>query len=71
VARAAAGDLQAFERLYRTHLARIHSLTRRMAGADQADELTQDVFIRVWQKLGSSAATPRSRRGSIGSPSTW
>jgi RNA polymerase sigma-70 factor (ECF subfamily) len=24
-----------------------------MAGADQADELTQDVFIRVWQKLGS------------------
>src|SRR6185295_15370053 len=53
VARAAGGDLQAFERLYRTHLARVHSLTRRMAGADQADELTQDVFIRVWQKLGS------------------
>lgn len=53
VARAAGGDLGAFERLYRTHLARVHSLTRRMAGADQADELTQDVFIRVWQKLGS------------------
>jgi len=53
VARAVGGDLQAFERLYRTHQARVYSLTRRMAGADQADELTQDVFIRVWQKLAS------------------
>lgn len=52
VARAVAGDTAAFERLYRTHVPRILALTRRMAGADRADELTQDVFVRAWQKLG-------------------
>ena len=35
-----------------THLPRVHSLVRRMAGGRDADELTQDVFVRVWQKLG-------------------
>jgi RNA polymerase sigma-70 factor (ECF subfamily) len=53
VARAAAGDVRAFEQLYAAHLARVHSLVRRMAGGRDADELTQDVFVRVWQKLGS------------------
>lgn len=48
---AAAGDAHAFGRLYRDHAARIHSLARRMAGDDQADELTQDVFVRAWEKL--------------------
>jgi RNA polymerase sigma-70 factor (ECF subfamily) len=52
VALAASGDASAFERLYRTHVARIHSLTRRMLGAHEADEVTQDVFVRTWQKLG-------------------
>jgi RNA polymerase sigma-70 factor, ECF subfamily len=53
VARAASGDMSAFEHLYRTHLPRVHSLVRRMSGGRDADELTQDVFVRVWQKLGS------------------
>lgn len=54
VALAAAGDQQAFERLYRQHVARIHSLVRRMAGAQgDADEITQDVFVRAWQRLGT------------------
>jgi RNA polymerase sigma-70 factor, ECF subfamily len=52
VALAARGDSSAFERLYRTHVARIHSLTRRMLGSDEADEVTQDIFVRTWQKLG-------------------
>jgi RNA polymerase sigma-70 factor, ECF subfamily len=51
VEKAAAGDLGAFEALYRSHVTRIHSLVRRMAGPAEADDLTQDVFIRVWQKL--------------------
>lgn len=51
VARAVAGDTAAFERLYRTHVPRILALTRRMAGPERADELTQDVFVRAWQKL--------------------
>jgi RNA polymerase sigma-70 factor (ECF subfamily) len=50
---AAAGDTQAFERLYHRHVSRIHSLARRMIGSEEADEVTQDVFVRAWQKLGS------------------
>ena len=50
---AARGDVRAFERLYREHVARIHSLMRRMISADEAAEVTQDVFVRAWEKLGS------------------
>jgi RNA polymerase sigma-70 factor (ECF subfamily) len=53
VARAAAGDARAFEAVYRTHLSRVHSLVRRMTAGRDADELTQDVFVRLWQKLGT------------------
>ena len=51
--RAATGDQAAFERLYRRHVARIHTLARRMAGPDAADDLTQDVFVRAWDKLAT------------------
>jgi RNA polymerase sigma-70 factor (ECF subfamily) len=51
VALAQSGDAQAFERLYRAQVNKIHSLARRMAGPAEADELTQDVFVRAWQKL--------------------
>ena len=50
---AAAGDAHAFERLYRGHVARIHGLARRMAGDDEAGDLTQRVFVRAWRKLGT------------------
>jgi len=50
---AASGDAHAFERLYRGHLARIHSLIRRMLNDEDADEVAQDVFVRAWQKLGT------------------
>src|SRR5258705_776272 len=53
VARAQAGDTRAFERLYRTHLARVLGLVRRMMGTDYAHEVTQDVFVRAWQKIGT------------------
>ncbi len=53
VARAAGGDVRAFEEVYRAHLPRVYSLVRRMAGERDADELTQDVFVRLWQKLGT------------------
>ena len=48
---AAAGDAHAFGRLYKEHSARIHTLARRMASEEDADELTQDVFVRAWEKL--------------------
>jgi RNA polymerase sigma-70 factor (ECF subfamily) len=52
VQRAAAGDHEAYERLYRAHVGRVHSLCLRMArDRGQAEELTQDVFVRAWEKL--------------------
>ena len=45
------GDTQAFERLYRRHVAKIHSLARWLLSRDDVDDVLQDVFIRVWQKL--------------------
>src|SRR5881275_3052514 len=56
VALAASGDGRAFERLYRTHVTRIHSLARRMTGEEHADDLTQDVFVRAWNKLATFRA---------------
>ena len=54
VALAAAGDRWAFERLYRQHVDRVFSLCARMTGDRVvAEELTQDVFVRAWQRLGS------------------
>ena len=51
-ARAASGDRLAFERLYRKHATRIFSLCARMvADRTRAEELTQDVFVRAWEKL--------------------
>ncbi len=50
---ASAGDAGAFERLYRGHVPRIYSLAIRMAGPDEAEELTQEIFIRAWEKLSS------------------
>jgi len=52
VAAAAAGDVRAFERVYRRHVARIHSTAVRMLGAEEADDATQDAFVRAWQRLG-------------------
>ena len=49
---AAAGDRRAFERLYHLHLSRVFSLCARMvADRTRAEELTQDVFVRAWEKL--------------------
>jgi RNA polymerase sigma-70 factor (ECF subfamily) len=50
---AASGDAVAFERLYRAHAGRVHALARRMATVDEAPEITQDVFVRAWHKLGT------------------
>ena len=52
VGRAKEGDHDAFEALYRRTSGRIYALCLRMCGnADEAEELTQDVYVRCWQKL--------------------
>jgi RNA polymerase sigma-70 factor (ECF subfamily) len=50
---AARGDARAFERLYRAHAGRIRALACRLMGSEEADEATQDVFVRAWEKLGT------------------
>lgn len=52
VALAASGDRRAFERVYRRHVNHVFSICMRMSSSrTRAEELTQDVFVRVWEKL--------------------
>ena len=54
VRRAQAGDVPAFEQLYRENMRRVYALCLRVCGnATLAEELTQDAFVRAWEKLGS------------------
>ena len=40
--------------LYRENVGRVHALCLRMArDRSEADELTQETFVRVWERLGS------------------
>jgi RNA polymerase sigma-70 factor (ECF subfamily) len=52
--KAGAGDLTAFEELYRRHFRRVYSLCLRMtANPEEAEDLTQDTFIQLHKKIGS------------------
>lgn len=54
VRRAQDGDRRAFEELYRLHVNRVYGLCLRMCGQRTlAEDLTQEAFIRAWEKLGS------------------
>jgi len=49
-----AGDGQAFERLYRTYSLRIFKKLLRLVKQEEiAEELLQDVFMRIWEKRGA------------------
>lgn len=48
------GDTGAFEELYRRHHRRVYSICLRMLqNASEAEDLTQDVFIQLYRKIGS------------------
>jgi RNA polymerase sigma factor (sigma-70 family) len=52
--RAARGDMMAFEALYRRHTGRVLAICLRLTGErGRAEEAVQDVFVRVWERLGS------------------
>jgi RNA polymerase sigma factor (sigma-70 family) len=54
VRRARAGDLTAFEQVYRSHLHHVHGLAARMVHDPAlAEDLTQDVFVAAWRALPS------------------
>jgi len=60
--RIAGGDSQAIPLLLDAYGALVWSIVRKQIGADQADDLTQEIFIRIWKdaarydpQLGSEA----------------
>ena len=50
---AGAGDVAAFEALYRRHVGRVHGVIKRLVGthSSRAEDLTQEAFVRAWQAL--------------------
>lgn len=51
---AAAGNMTAFEEVYQRHHRRVYSICLRMLqNATEAEDLTQDVFIQLYRKIGS------------------
>ena len=58
VERARRGDLAAFQEVYRDHVGRVYALAIRMsADPARAEDLTQEVFVKAWRKLGSYRGT--------------
>jgi RNA polymerase sigma-70 factor (ECF subfamily) len=54
VREAQAGDLLAFERLYRENVRKVFGLCLRLSqDASLAEELTQEVFVKAWRKLST------------------
>jgi RNA polymerase sigma-70 factor (ECF subfamily) len=51
---AATGDVGSFEELYRRHHRRVYSICLRMLqNPTEAEDLTQDVFVQLFKKIGS------------------
>lgn len=54
VAEAQGGSAAAFEALYQAHAGRVHAVCLRMvANRAIAEDLTQEAFVRAWQRLGT------------------
>ncbi len=54
IRRAKKGDLRSFEKIYDLYARRILNFVHRMVNsAEEAEELTQETFVTVYQKLGS------------------
>jgi RNA polymerase sigma-70 factor (ECF subfamily) len=52
IEKAKQGDIGAFEKLYRSHVGRVYATCLRLSGdPERAEEITQDVFLRLWQKI--------------------
>ncbi|GLX78064.1 RNA polymerase subunit sigma-24 [Thalassotalea insulae] len=54
VTRAQRGDQQAFHQLYLNNYRRVYALCWRMlADKDSAEDVCQEVFVQLWQKIGN------------------
>jgi DNA-directed RNA polymerase specialized sigma24 family protein len=65
------GDDSALGELSAAYGSKIFQLAfRYVKNREDAEEVTQDVLMKVYRKIDAFRATRRSRRGSTGSPST-
>jgi RNA polymerase sigma-70 factor, ECF subfamily len=53
VARASRGDVEAFSKLVRAHSAHVRGVTLSMLGSQEAQDASQEVWVRVWANLNS------------------
>jgi len=54
IRRAQTGDRAAFEQIYRENVGRVYAICLRiLANSARAQELTQDVFVRAWEMIGT------------------
>jgi len=62
ISRAAAGDMEAFRDIYRRTSGFVYNVARRVTrNAEDADEVTQDVFLKVYRKLSGFNSLSRLR----------
>jgi len=52
VARASHGDVEAFTKLVRAHSSLVYRVALRMLGDEDAQDASQEVWIRVWRNIG-------------------
>jgi RNA polymerase sigma-70 factor (ECF subfamily) len=53
VARASQGDVEAFTKLVRAHSSLVYRVALRMLGDEDAEDASQEVWIRVWRNIAS------------------
>lgn len=56
VSRASSGDLEAFTTLVRRHSNLVYRVALRILGSEEAKDASQEVWVRVWQSMGSFRA---------------
>jgi RNA polymerase sigma-70 factor (ECF subfamily) len=58
--RIVAGDAEAFDMFYEAHVGRVYALVLRMCGDEtRARRLTQDTFVRAWERMATYRAESR------------
>jgi RNA polymerase sigma-70 factor, ECF subfamily len=53
VIRASEGDIEAFTKLVRDYSSLVYRVALRMLGSDDAQDASQEVWVRVWRNIGS------------------
>ena len=64
IARCLAGDQEAWEQIVRQHWRKVFNLAYKFVGRhDEAEDLTQDIFLKIFRACTRSIAAPTSRPG--------